>query len=299
MAPFTNPESKSISSTNIFNQACPNTPSMFHFLFMNIAHLISKTKQKLKFLADLCDANTLFLCFCETFLHAGIEIQIPGFSITRCDRLSRIGGGVCIYMKKSVNFTTCVNYSNSVHVCELLILKLHTPSIIVILVYRPPSCTINEFDDVIIKINQFIFSLNSPLPNIMILGDFNYPGVNWSSPNLSSLKPLVNLCDSLFLSQQVNRPTRKFNILDIIFCPNELINSIVVSDTFISDHRMITVDTNIPVHDVAPKQIFNPPSNQFVVPDFHKADWPNILLSLQSIDWIATLEPIPPSSCFY
>ena len=102
-----------------------------------------------------------------------IEIQIPYFSITRCDRLSRVGGGVCIYMKKSVNFTTCVNYSNSV--CELLILKLHTPSLIVILMYRPPSCTINEFDDVIIKINQFIFSLNSPLPNILILGDFNSP----------------------------------------------------------------------------------------------------------------------------
>ena len=55
--------------------------------------------KKLKFLTDLCDANTLFLCFCETFLHDGIgdiEIQIPNFSITRCDRLSRVGGGVCI-----------------------------------------------------------------------------------------------------------------------------------------------------------------------------------------------------------
>ena len=51
-----------------------------------------------------------------------------------------------------------------------------------------PSCTINEFDDVIIKINQFILSWNSPLP-IIILGDFNFPGVNWSIPNLSSLKP--------------------------------------------------------------------------------------------------------------
>ena len=72
----------------------------------------------------------------------------------------------------------------------------------------------------------------------------------------------------------MNRPTRKSNIMDLIFCPNELINFIVVSDTFISDHRMITVETNIPVHDVAPKQIFNPPSNQFAVLDFHKLTGP-------------------------
>ena len=97
----------------------------------------------------------------------------------------------------------------------------------------------------------------------------------------------------------MHRPTRKSNILDLIFCPNELINSIVVSDTFISDHRMITVETNIPVHGVAPKQISNPPSNQFAVLDLHKADSPNILLSFQSIYWVDTLEPIPPSSCFY
>ena len=61
---------------------------------------------------------------------------------------------------------------------------------------------------------------------------------------------------------------------------------------------MITVETNIPVYGVEPKHIFNPPYNQFVVLDFHKDDWPNILLSLQSIDWISTLELIPPSSCF-
>ena len=52
--------------------------------------------------------------------------------------------------------------------------------------------------------------------------------------------------------------------------------TIVVSDTFISDHRMITVETNIHVHGVAPKHIFNPPSNKFAVLDFHKTDWPNI-----------------------
>ena len=94
------------------------------------------------------------------------------------------------------------------------------------------------------------------------------------------------------------RPTRKSNILDLIFCPSELINTISVSDTFISDHRMITVETNIPVHCVALKQIFKPPSKKIANLDFHKADWPNILLTPQSIDWVATLEPIPPPSGF-
>ena len=115
------------------------------------------------------------------------------------------------------------------------------------------------------------------------------------SIGLAQTFPLVNLCDSVFLSQQVHRPTRKSNILDLIFCSNELINTLVVSDTFISDHRMITVETNIPVHGVAPKQISNPPSNKIAVFDFHKADWTNFC----SIDWVTTLEPIPPSSCFY
>ena len=61
--------------------------------------------------------------------------------------MSRVGGGVCIYLRKYINFTTCVNYSNLV--CELLILKPHSPSLIIILMYRPLSCAINEFDAII------------------------------------------------------------------------------------------------------------------------------------------------------
>ena len=126
MAPLTSPESKSISGTNVLNEACPNPISMFHFLFMNIAHLISKTKQKLKFLADLCDANTLFLCFCETFLHDGIgdiEIQIPEFSITRCDRLYRVVGGVCIYIKNLLTLLHVVDRGLTRSICTFAVFE--------------------------------------------------------------------------------------------------------------------------------------------------------------------------------
>ena len=39
---------------------------------------------------------------------------------------------------------------------------------------------------------------------------------------------------------QQQQPSRKSNILDLIFC--EFINTISVYDTFISDHRMIVVE---------------------------------------------------------
>ena len=42
-------------------------PSMYNFIFMNVARLITLTKRKSEILSDLCDKSTLFLCLCETF----------------------------------------------------------------------------------------------------------------------------------------------------------------------------------------------------------------------------------------
>ena len=61
------------------------------------------------------------------------EIQVPGFSIVRCDILLREGGGDCIYARNTKSFSVCLKYSNSI--CDLLIVKLHQPSLIIILMY--------------------------------------------------------------------------------------------------------------------------------------------------------------------
>ena len=91
--------------------------------------------------------------------------------------------------------------------------------------------------------------LPSPLPTIIMLGDFNLPDINWSSlnPRCPTAGSLFNLTNLTFLTQQVTEPTRNSNILDLIFCPDNIINSITVSDTFLSDHRIIYADTLIPV----------------------------------------------------
>ena len=79
----------------------PISPNcMFSLLFMNIAHLYAKYRQKNKLLSDYCDSSTMFICLCETFIHEGIlgsEVQIPGFIIVRSGRVYIPGVGyVCI-----------------------------------------------------------------------------------------------------------------------------------------------------------------------------------------------------------
>ena len=64
---------------------------------MKISRLLTRTKSKTKFIFYLCTPNTLFLC--ETFITDEIsdsELMIPDFTITRCDRRKRMGGGVCM-----------------------------------------------------------------------------------------------------------------------------------------------------------------------------------------------------------
>ena len=208
-----------------------NILPMYHFMLLNVARLLTKKKAKHKAIADMCNKSTLFICLCETFLDDGIlnmEVHIPGFSIVRSDRIARVGGGACIYIKNTVLFDLCLQYSNSF--CDLLIIKLHHPSLIIILIYRPPACPASEFDDIIDRTKSYDLSLSSPLPNIIMLGDLNFPDINWSDPNPScpTAGSLINLSNQLFLNQQVTKPTRNQNVLDLIFCSDELINRITI-----------------------------------------------------------------------
>ena len=147
-------------------------------------------------------------------------------------------------------------------------MNLHHPSLIIILMYRPPSCQTIEFNDIILTAKSYIMSL----PNIIMLGDINLPNMDWSCPDIGCplASPLTDLAGLLFLNQQVNEPTRKHNILDLIFGPDELINSVTTTDTFLSDHRNINVSTCIPIpKDIIQIKSLNPASNIFERLDFN------------------------------
>ena len=90
-----------------------------------------------------------------------------------------------------------------------------------LLIYRPPNATAASFNDIIQRTEETIRALESPLPEVMMLGDFNFPGVLWDSTISEQnvhLSSLVKLRDFLYLDQVIKDTTRKSNTLDLLFC---------------------------------------------------------------------------------
>ena len=139
-------------------------------------------------------------------------------------------------------FEVCLSYSNSV--CELLIVKLDNPSLIIVAIYRPPSSLNSDFEDIITRTTQCFNEMPTPMPNIVVVGDFNLPNFNWDDPNTDCLisKVMCPFIDSFFLKQIVTKPTRGSNILDLVFCHDDLIDSIDIVKTSLSDHCILTIN---------------------------------------------------------
>ena len=201
---------------------------------------------------------------------------------------------VCMYRTQLLMTFVCHTQT----VCELLILRLHKPALIIILMYRPPNCLPEDFNDIISRSRAIILSMSSPLPNIIMLGDFNFPDINWLTPdyNCPNASPLILFSDCLFLNQQVSAPTRKSNILDLIFSPDDFINCIDITDSVNSDHRIITAKTLIPISQSSPPcQTMNSTCNTFELLDFRKTDWSGLCASIKSVNWKELLHDCIPS----
>ena len=51
------------------DRSITSLPSMYSFIFINVARLLTQTKRKNEVLSDLCDRSTLFLYLCESFFY--------------------------------------------------------------------------------------------------------------------------------------------------------------------------------------------------------------------------------------
>ena len=229
-------------------------------IFGNIAGLYPNTnKVKVKFLAEKAEErNSIIIALSESHLKSKIldaEIHIPGYQLFRADRQDHIkNGGVIVYVKESFANGLKLLTSGCNGVVEWLCLYLPTINAVLVNIYRPPSCPEALFKHALGEVSKAICSLGTPMPLVVICGDFNLPSIDWNSGNISGstleiqrqAAALFEFMNEYSVLQMVTEPTRKSNILDLFMTNNpEIISSIEVMDTLLSDHRLLLVETCI------------------------------------------------------
>lgn len=250
---------------------------------------------KLEYLSHLIkNSKVNILALTETHLSPDItdnEVCMEGYTTFRCDRTLKSHGGVMTYIKSSLASNELLKFSNlhcSINVVYVTLLKLT-----VVNIYRPPNCTTVSFSEIMNKVRELPLLRVSPLQDIVVLGDFNFPRVKWPDGSIatggtteeqtqSSL--LLNLIDDLFLTQMILKPTRGNNILDLLFTNNkELIHHYEVSPTIYSDHNIISISLNHPsISDPVIEPQVKPVMAEF---DFSTCDWSEINAKFIAVDW--------------
>ena len=156
--------------------------------------------------------------------------------------------------------------------------------------YRPRNSSREAFEEIVNKIRLCIGEMSTPLCDIIMLGDFNFPLIDWQSTVISSThaNSSLDLTNFLYLDQLVQRPTRGANIIDLVFSNPLSIDNIDSIESSISDHNIIKVVTCITKSPLK-KNCLNPVTSVFDHLNFKSTNWSNINDTLSDIDWNSEL----------
>ena len=169
------------------------------------------------------------------------DFYISGYELIRRDMLSDAGGGICFYIKSTLNFSvrTYLNINELENLC-IEIRKPNSKPFIVINWYWPPNSPIGLFS----HLENLIARLDLTNLEFFLLGDVNADIASTNNDN--NVRQRANIADIYSLRQLISEPTRitdkSATLIDLIFtnCPERVVCSGVVHIS-ISDHSLVYV----------------------------------------------------------
>ena len=173
-------------------------------------------------------------------------------------------GGVMILTTNDIPITPILQFSNGN--CEVLIAEIQIINTAIIVMYRPSgkNFSVNKFNEAINKVQEYL-KQNYEKSNldIHLMGDFNFPPniVTWvksdngliasyiegGSDKKMAFETLITITEESALEQIIDKPTRKNNILDLLFTNNAAaFSACEVIDIYpISDHNLVKLELTI------------------------------------------------------
>ena len=228
----------------------------------------------------------------ESWTHLGPDpitdevLKIKGYDLIgrrdRKDTKNGRGGGLLLYSKLPNIYVNSVNISDKIIHATITSNDKNSEDIQIHCIYRSPNST---FD-----MNQEIIEYIKRIPyNSILVGDFNYPSIDWST--LTCVKPedqeFLDTVNEKFLSQHVNFSTNftpqpdgstTCTCIDLVLTNEDnLIASVKPIDQLGTSHH-----TSIQVEIIIPS---NTNSTNELVPDYSKANFDVIREKMGVIDW--------------
>ena len=236
----------------------------------------SKGKHKLAMIKEMAFLGELgIIALTESHLnsdyHEG-EIAIPNYFNFRADRSQGTrGGGVIIYVHKTISTGAKLELAESHGNIEYVVLTIPACNMTLVCVYRPPAAEYNAFASALSKIHSTLIQV--PGQNSLVFcGDLNFPNIKWPSTAIEGgtqsarlqAQAMLELFSDHFLLQIVEKPTRGSNILDIFAVDNEqlILNYIVQENSKISDHNLTIIKTT---QSMVPDKIHTPNRPHFSI----------------------------------
>ncbi|KAK6032262.1 endonuclease/exonuclease/phosphatase family protein, partial [Ostertagia ostertagi] len=174
------------------------------------------------------------------FVPAMLSKWIEEYAIVRCDRSRRAGGGVAMFIRKTLNYSTVISESVPSGYEIAVDVALPDPCIRIVPIYRPPSSppSINE------QLGKLVSDLAAVSIPVLVVGDFNIPEFDWVQwNNIRDIShPLFDTFATHGFKQYVDHPTRGNNLLDLLFSNDEeLIRDVSVKSPIgHSDHFCVS-----------------------------------------------------------
>ena len=176
------------------------------------------------------------------------EVNIDGYRILRRDRTHKVGGGVAIYSKISLDCVHISKYDNEDIEALWIELIAHSQRLLVGCVYRPPDIT-SFFD----KFHQVLSEIWMTRRTVVIAGDFNS---DQHAPNGNGAK-LKRIFQSYNFHNIIKAPTRTSahsnTLIDLILTINtSKVSRSDVIDYCIADHKFTYVIYKVKIRNPKP-----------------------------------------------
>lgn len=221
----------------------------------------------------------------ESWCHSEITnsfLDLPGFELNgdlrtdRCDTHHGIGGGLLVYSSPEVKILPRDKNGQDDLFNQFCSFDIMTEgdTLTIVLVYRSPNSTA-ENNERLLKLVQ-----DSPT-NVILVGDFNFPGIDWKAETASSKtgRSFLDACRERGFDQMVAEPTHiKGNILDLVL--TDKVDGIISVETGgrlgRSDHEILLVEVEV-------KR--NQTDSQRKTPNWGRADWDSMRAAMGEVEW--------------